>query len=92
MALEKTITNKIMTESRREGWLVYKLAGGSFQTAGLPDVLLMKSSRTVFLEVKRPGGKATPLQLHHIAKIRDAGHTAEVVTSWDQAQAILENV
>jgi len=62
-----------------------KIAGGPMQRTGIPDLLAVIDGRAVFLEVKRPGNKATKLQLHRIAELRGAGATAEVVTNWNEA-------
>jgi len=42
------------------------------------------------LEVKRPGGKATELQLHELKRIRDAGGMAAVVESVNEVKEILK--
>lgn len=63
------------------------------QTAGMPDLLMLKNGRAVFLEVKRPGGKATPLQLARIDEIRRVGGAvAEVVFSRQEAERILNGL
>jgi hypothetical protein len=45
----------------------------------------------VWLEVKQPGKKPTPLQVHVIGELRNiGGAVAEVVTSRTQAEEILD--
>ena len=60
------------------------------QTAGIPDLLCVKDGRAVFLEVKQPGKKPTPLQEQRMHEIRTiGGAVAEVVTSKHEAERIL---
>lgn len=90
MALESTITKSIQKYAQDHGWWCLKIAGGAFQRPGIPDLLLVKDGRAVFLEVKRPGCHPTPLQTHVIGQIRTiGGAVAEVVCSKDEAVEIL---
>lgn len=58
--------------------------------AGVPDVLCVRDGRAVFLEVKQPGKKPSALQVQRIKEIRETGGAiAEVVTSRDEAAAVL---
>lgn len=90
MPLESSITRSIVTLAKSLGWWTFKIAGGPMQTSGIPDLLCVKDGRAVFLEVKQPGKKPTPLQVHRIKEIREiGGAVAEVVTSKQQAEEIL---
>lgn len=90
MALEKTITNAILRYAKANGWWCMKIAGGPYQMAGVPDVLCVRDGRAVFLEVKQPGKKPSALQVQRIKEIRETGGAiAEVVTSRDEAAAVL---
>ena len=55
------------------GWFViYHLAGlGSYP--GLPDVQAVKDGRTVYIELKRPGGKQRPDQAKFQRDLEQAG-------------------
>ena len=68
-----------------------KLHGGSYQRAGLPDVLVVVDGHSVFLEVKRPkkdgGGNPTKRQLYEIKRLQAAGSTVAVVRSVEEAVA-----
>lgn len=57
--------------------------------SGTPDVLACVQGRFVGLEVKRPGGVATPLQRLRIEQIIEAGGVAAVVESASEAERIL---
>lgn len=90
MPLESAITKSIVTLAKSRGWWTFKIAGGPMQMAGVPDLLCVRHGLAVFLEVKRPGQKPRPLQVQRIKEIREiGGAVAEVVTSRDEALAIL---
>lgn len=58
---------------------------------GLPDILHIEAGKAYFFEVKRPGGKVTPLQFSVMDKLIRAGATSGVVASRDDVQQILES-
>lgn len=90
MPLETSITKSIQKSAKSRGWWVMKIAGGPFQKAGVPDLLLVKSGRAVFLEVKQPGKKPTPLQVRVMQEIEgEGGAPCFVVTSRSEADRIL---
>jgi hypothetical protein len=91
MPLESTITKSIQVSAKARGWWVLKVAGGAFQRPGIPDLLCVKHGRAVWLEVKQPGKRPTPLQTHVIGELRSlGGAVAEVVTSRAEAEEILD--
>ena len=80
--------------------LIVKVAGGPYQSAGLPDLLVILDGRAYGLEVKkqRQGeseqharGRATLRQESVLDKIRAAGGVAAVVLSVEEALALLPN-
>lgn len=94
MPLERTIVAGIVRMAERNGWYVTKLHGGPMQKAGLPDLLMLKDGRAVFLEVKQPGlGKKsdpTLLQQRRMDEIRARGGCdCFVVRSVDDAEYVL---
>jgi hypothetical protein len=93
MPLESSITRSIQKHAESAGWWALKVHGGPFQTAGIPDLLLVKHGRAVFLEVKQPGKKATAIQERRIKEIQEiGGAVAGVVTSLDEAKAVLSGI
>ena len=88
--LEKHIVQKIMRWLRANGFWCVKIHGGEFQQAGLPDVLAIRDGRACWFEVKRPGGKATPLQARTIAILKEYGCTAGVVYSIEDVVRLLD--
>jgi hypothetical protein len=59
---------------------------------GIPDRLCVYRGRFVALEIKAPGGVASPWQRREIAAIVEAGGIAEVVWTVEQVMAIVERV
>lgn len=75
-----------------------KIAGGRYQSAGLPDLLVILYGRAYFFEVKkrRQGeseaharGRATIRQEARLAELRAAGCVAAVVLSVEEVLALL---
>lgn len=88
---EKTITKNIQAWLKQQPNLFhYKVHGDPFQTAGLPDLIICVNGHFVGIEVKRPGGKATPLQLRMLERIIEAGGQAWIVSSLDHVKLIIE--
>ena len=50
-----------------------KVWGGGLQRAGIPDILACVNGVFVAIELKREGGKPTPLQIYNIDKIKECG-------------------
>ncbi len=69
--------------------LARKRWGGGMGVAGEPDIDACLSGRSVQLEVKRPGEKATPLQLKRLEQWRQAGALTAVVTSVEEVKILL---
>lgn len=92
-----------MTAAIKQRWptaWVAKIAGGPYQTAGIPDLLVVVDGRLIGLEAKaqRVGesveharGRATELQLAVIAAMQRAGATAGVVLTPEEAVELVES-
>jgi Holliday junction resolvase len=90
---ETSLTAKIVKDAKALGFWTFKIAGGPFQTAGIPDLLCVRGGIAVFLEVKVAPNKPTPLQLRRIEEIKEVGGaTATVVYSREEALQILKEV
>ena len=89
--LERDIQAQILKWLRnRPASFTVKLAAGPYSMPGLPDILHIEAGKAYFFEVKRPGGKVTPLQSSVMDKLIRAGADTGVVTSRDDVQQILE--
>ena len=89
MILESTIQSKIIKWLKSEGYFVTKLMGTS--TNGIPDVMAIKDGRTLFVEVKRPGREADPLQAYRIQELINYGAIAFVAHSVEEVKANIDN-
>jgi hypothetical protein len=91
--LESKVTKAIMAYLKGRGIWCFKVAGGPMQQRGVPDIICSVNGAFVALEVKRPElGRLTDLQALTIERIRDSNGFAEVVTSVEEAAAVIEEV
>lgn len=65
---------------------------GSLFMTGFPDIMGCLDGRMLALEVKRPGGKPTPLQAAELDKWKLAGAVSGVVESVEDTRKLLENL
>lgn len=95
--LQKNIERALATEY--PGSWIFHPVGGPYQMTGVPDILALVQGRLFGIEVKhqKPGeslehakGRASPGQLMQIRRIREAGGYAEVVTSIEEALALVK--
>lgn len=77
--LESQIQTRIKAALEKKGWLVIKLIQTTHN--GIPDLLCLKDSRTVFIEVKRPNNKPTPLQSYRHEQLSKQGFLTIIATS-----------
>ncbi len=75
---ESQIQKKIVKHFENEGYFVLRLA--VMTVAGLPDLLALKPSRVVFIEVKKSGGILSKLQEFKIKQLRKIGFKVMVLT------------
>lgn len=75
---EAARTDAIIKRLRAAGYWATKTHGNVF-SRGLPDIAAVIEGRAVWLEVKVPGKKPTPLQEHVLEQLREAGAIAGVV-------------
>ena len=74
-------------ESAFPGSFWFKVHGGPFQRAGLPDLLGCVRGTYIGIEVKMPGKEPTKLQLNVMMRIHAAGGQAGYATSVEEALA-----
>lgn len=68
---EQQIQTKIKQRYEADGWMVVKLIQCSIN--GLPDLLCLKNGVSLWIEVKRQGGKASELQKFRHEQLRKIG-------------------
>jgi len=80
---ESFIQGQIIVKLESWGWMVVKLI--QTNTNGIPDLMAIRSGKTVFIEVKREGEQPAPLQKHRLNQINDKG----ILAFWaDKAEDI----
>lgn len=85
---ETLIVEKIMDRLSAEGGFWFKVHGGAFQLAGIPDILGCWKGQFVAIEVKTETGKPTKLQLYRIEQILAAGGRAGIARNVEEALRI----
>ena len=71
---ESTIERAVCTRAKELGCMVVKLNGPGQR--GLPDRMILRDGRCLFMEFKAPGKKPTTLQLHTRDKLLNMGFMA----------------
>jgi Holliday junction resolvase len=80
---EAMVQRRVVKALKEADWMVTKLQSTS--TNGWPDLLAIKGGRVVFIEVKRPGGQLSGVQVIRHKMMRHKG--AEVVVM-DNAEGV----
>jgi hypothetical protein len=85
--LESELERKIVALCRSEQIATYKFVSPA--NRGVPDRIILFNGKALFLELKQRGKKPTPLQLHEIERLREAGCRAEWVDNFDDARILI---
>jgi hypothetical protein len=99
---EHDIQNMIRLELSKLGWLTFRFNVGRVKTSdgryfdtGLPvgftDLVAFKEGKTIFIEVKKTGGKATQKQKDFIDLMKKNGFKAGIVYSVEDAIKLIES-
>lgn len=83
---ETVIVNKITRALKADGAFIINIHGSVFQHKGLPDLIVIIRGTVIFLEVKTPTGKPSPMQLYIQGKIRRRGVESWIVSSVEEAE------
>ena len=74
MATEKNFENKVKDFLKEQGcWFIKYWGGGQFTKEGIPDILCCCNGWFMGIEIKAPLGRPSPLQIHNLKKIDEAG-------------------
>ena len=98
--VEHDLQNKIRLELSKLGWITFrtnvgkvKLADGRWFDSGLPvgfsDLIALKDGKTVFIEVKRKGGKPSKSQINFINKMKAMGFKSGIVYSFEDVLKLI---
>ena len=85
---ERDVERMLVRSVREAGGLALKFVSPGM--AGVPDrLILMPSGRMAFCEVKAPGEKPRPLQVHRMEQLRELGFRVYVVDGEEKTGAML---
>ena len=88
---EKQIEQKLVQAVRRSGGLALKFVCPGFN--GVPDrLLLFMEGKVAFCEVKAPGQKPRPLQVHRIEQLREMGFKVFVIDGVEQIGGMIDEI
>lgn len=90
MAEEKLFENKVKKWLDANNIWHFKVWGGLFQKAGIPDIIGCCNGRFIALEVKASNGKPSKLQLWVIEQIKKSGGYARTVYPCDYDNLVLD--
>jgi len=86
---EQQIQKKIINYLEDMGAYVIKTINSN--RSGIPDIICCLDGKFIAIEVKRIGGKTTPLQEYELSKINKAGGKAKVIYSIEALKSFLRD-
>jgi len=88
---ESTLENRFRKAVKDRGGIAWKFVSPG--ESGVPDrIVLLPNGRHVFVELKKPGEKPTPLQLWQHDRLRRWGHAVHVIDSTAGIEAFVKEV
>ena len=89
--LEKKIEGKLVSEAKKRGCIPVKLLSASYN--GLPDrMILAPGERGAFVELKAPGEKPRPIQIHRHKQLRALGFRVYVIDEAEQIGGMMDEI
>lgn len=87
-SLESSIEKYFKAQCEKRGWLCLKFVSPSRR--GVPDRLVIRScARMAFVELKRPSGRLSVLQMAMIRRLKAFGVEVYVIWSKEEAHALI---
>ena len=86
---ESAIEAKVVRHCRANGYYCRKLS--AIASNGMPDRMICHGGKVLFLELKRPGNKPTPLQEREMRLLTEAGMYATWCDSYEKAVEIMDD-
>ena len=85
--MENKVVQQIHKYLKERGWFQVNLM--HISPSGIPDRLIYKDERYVWLEIKRPDGRLSDIQKHRIYEMQNMGMEVHVIFSLDDLKRIL---
>lgn len=92
--LERDVDRRVCDHAKKHKLLCIKLTMlGRYGIAGLPDRLFIGKGPVIFfIEMKKPGGRTTPLQDARIKQLRGFGFAVAVVDNVTDGRAFIDSM
>lgn len=88
---ERDIETALVKYVKAAGGLCWKFVSPGM--SGVPDrIVLMPGQPAIFVELKAPGGKPTPLQLKRHEELRSRGFRVDIISSKEIAKTYVEEL
>lgn len=88
---EKEIEKRLVREVKSRGGLCWKFTSPGID--GVPDrIVLMENRKIAFVELKAPGKKMRPLQVHRKLQLEKLGFSVYCVDSFDDIVPMLDEI
>ncbi len=88
---EYAVERKLIQAVRRSGGLALKFVSPNLN--GVPDrLLLFMGGKAAFAEIKAPGQKPRPLQVHRMEQLRRLGFWVYVIDDVEQIGGIIDEI
>lgn len=88
---ERDVERYLIKECERRGWLCWKFVSPGRR--GVPDRIVIRPGAVAFVEVKRKGGRVSPLQIRRIEElirrliparvVETKGEIDEMIREWE---------
>lgn len=89
MSKEALLESKVVSHCKRNGILCYKFCSPS--NRGVPDRVLVKAGRVLFLELKALSNRPSALQFRTLEKLREQGVVATWCDNYETAVQIIDD-
>jgi hypothetical protein len=89
--LEKNVEQSLMRQVKEIGGLCWKWVSPG--RSGVPDrIVILPTGETIYVELKAPGKKPTPLQIHCHEQLRYRGARVEVLDSIEAVKEFIRGL
>lgn len=89
---EKQIENQIKQYLKSKDIWYFKVWGGGYQTAGIPDIIACYKGKFIGIEVKNEIGKISPLQEVNLKMIKNNGGIGIVARKVEDVKKIIDKI